>query len=98
MFIQRLNKNLNFKINVLHYSKNNYYLFIFRYVNKVKEKNPYRKDKMQQWDMDPRIYYISSMREWKDMLISTQQPHKNCEVGEIDFTFGNLVPKKTESS
>lgn len=94
----RVSKNLNFKIIILSYSKNNYYLLIFRHVNKVREANPYQKDKIQQWEMDPRIYWISSMREWKDMLIWTQQPPKNCEVGEIDLTFGNLVPKKAESS
>lgn len=93
----RVSKIINFKILIASYSKI-YYLLIFRNVNKVREKNIYQKDKIQQWEMDPRTYYISSMREWKDMLIWTQQPHLNCEVGEIDLTFGNLVPKKAESS
>jgi len=38
------------------------------------------------------------MREWRDMVVWTQRPMTNCDVGEIDLTFGNMVPQTGSSS
>ena len=37
------------------------------------------------------------MREWRDMVVWTQRPMTYCDVGEIDLTFGNMVPSSSSS-